>query len=256
MRNHNEKTRDIARSVLPSTARKSARQNARHARKRERANERQLLHDLSGGSNYDDFEGDWARHHRRTSSDMVSDRRSADKVGPLLHWAQRTIERSHDLGHASPEDREVYFRKLLPPGPIGDHAVSHLWWVLEDPPIWATRSRRRPETTNPDIDRVEEIVAAGGHGDLNRRLRAVLGGVVKHTVRLPAERLVDNDHLEPGLLLPPRTVVEYRRPALRFLRGAHDVESFVREAGWNVVNVVRDLQEELKPVQPSLQPRG
>ena len=244
MRNHNEKARDMARSVLPSTARRSARQNANHIHKWERANERQLLHDLGRGTDYDDFEGDWARRHRRAVAGMVSDRRAADKVGPLLHWAQRTIDRSHDLTDASPEDRQFFFRRLLPPGLIGGHAVSHLWWVL-DPPPWRTGARQRHETTNPDIERLEAIVAAGSHGDFNRRLRAELGGVVKHTVRFPAERLVDDDHPAPGVLLPRRTVVEYRRPAIRLLHGAHDVEPFVREAGWNTIRVLRSFHDEL-----------
>ncbi|MCC6225018.1 MAG: hypothetical protein IT195_01250 [Microthrixaceae bacterium] len=46
MRNHNEKARDMARSVLPSTARKGARDARAVIHGRERAHERRLLHEL------------------------------------------------------------------------------------------------------------------------------------------------------------------------------------------------------------------
>lgn len=249
MRNHNEKHRDIARSVLPSTARKAARDNRAGVRNRERANERQLLHDLRVGIDFDDFEGDCAWRNRRDLADMIEDRRGADKVGPLLQWAERTIANSRHLTEASPEDREAHFRKVLPPGLIGDHAISHLWRVLDDDRRrrWS-RSRRVVETRNPDVGLVEEIVAAGRHGELNRRLRVELGGVVKRAVHLPAERLIDDDHPAPGALLPRRTTTEHHRRPVRFLLGAHDIEAFVRQAGWDGLKVVRDLHAELNDV--------
>jgi hypothetical protein len=134
MRNHHEKVRDIARSVLPSTARKAARRTRAQIHGRARAHERRLLHDLVRHHDPDDYEGTLglAERHRGDISDLVGDRRTADKVGPLLRWAERTVERDPTLSAATPEDREVYFRRVLPQGLVGDHAVSHLRWVIDD----------------------------------------------------------------------------------------------------------------------------
>lgn len=133
MRNHHEKTRDMARSVLPSNARKGARKDRAVIHGRERAHERQILHDLRRGVDPDGY-GDLgvSDRHRRDVTEMVWDRRAADKVGPLLRWAGRTVERDPKLAAASAQGREAHFRALLPPGLIGDHAVTHLRRVLED----------------------------------------------------------------------------------------------------------------------------
>lgn len=126
MRNHNEKARDMARSVLPSTARKSARQARASIHGRERARLRAELHSFRLAGDADEFEGDLTWTARRDITEMVDDRRGADKIGPLLAWADRIVERHPALGAATLEDREVYFRKILPPGLIGNHAISHL----------------------------------------------------------------------------------------------------------------------------------
>jgi len=248
MRNHNEKARDMARSVLPSTARKGARDTRATIHRRERAHERQLLHDLRHSSEPDDFEGDLgvASRHRRDVADMVSDRRAADKVSPLIAWAERLVDRDPMLCAATPEDREVYFRKVLPPGLIGNHAISHLYWVLDDRRAWWSRARRHTEhAPNPDVAIVEAIISAGRHGDLNRRLRAELDRVVAATVRLPPERLIDGDHPAPGVLLPYRSVTQYRRRYIRFLAGAHDAEAFVKDADREVLKVVRAFHADI-----------
>jgi len=248
MRNHNEKARDMARSVLPSTARKGARETRTTIHGRERAHERQLLHELRHWSEPDDFEGDLgvASRHRRDVADMVSDRRAADKVGPLIVWAERLVERNTVLSSATPEDREVYFRTILPPGLIGNHAISHLYWVLDDRRGHWSRVRSRTENPrNPDVAIVEAIISAGRHGDLNRRLRAELDRVVAHSVRLPPERIIDGEHPAPGVLLPYRGVTDYRRRYIRFLAGAHDAAAFVKDADREVLKVVRAFHADI-----------
>lgn len=92
MRNHNEKPRDMARSVLPSTARKAARRQRASIHGRERARLRAALHGLRSTGDPDDFEGDLVWIARRDLEEMVDDRRGADKVGPLLAWAERLVE--------------------------------------------------------------------------------------------------------------------------------------------------------------------
>ena len=243
MRNHNEKTREMARSVLPSTARKSARLMRASIHGRERAQLRATLHALQAVGDPDDFEGDLAWTARRDIEEMVDDRRGADKVGPLLRWAERLVERDPALAAASPQDREVHFLKILPPGLIGNHAVSHLRWVLDD----RRRTWSRPRTGVPstDVELVAEIIAAGRHGDLNRRIRSTVPPVVVKSVRLPAKRVVDEDHPAPGFLVPARWVEERRRRHVRFLAGAHDVDAFVKDASWEVIQVVRAYHAEV-----------
>ncbi len=246
MRNHNEKARDMERSVLPSTARKGSRDTRRIIHRRERAHERYLIQQLRRCPDIEDFDENltFSDRHRRDIAEMVEDRRSADKVGPLVRWAERKIEQDSALAAASFQDREVHFAKLLPPGLIGDHALFHLRWVLDDrPPRWL-RVRRDHGSIKPDVEMVNEIIAAGRHGDLNRRIRVSVAPFVVRTVRLGPERVIDEQHPAPGVLLPHRTVTERRRREVRFLEGAHDVEAFVRDADWEVISVVRAFHAE------------
>lgn len=238
MRNHDEKARDMARSILPSTARKGARDARTHIRGRERARERDLLHQLRFCVDPDDFEGVLGEELHHEMASMVWDRRAADKVAPLLRWTERTIARDARLATASPAEREVHFRNLLPPGLIGDHAVSHLRWVLDDRP-WPSRSRRRVGGSDALVPLVEDVVAAGRHGDLNRRIRAEVPRKVVRDVLLPAERIVDDENPAPGRLVPRRRVREVLDRPVRFLAGAHDIEAFARDASWEVREVVR-----------------
>lgn len=245
MRNHNEKARNMARSVLPSTARKTARLTRASIHGRERARLRSALHELRAVGDPIDFDGDLTWIARRDIEEMVDDRRGADKVGPLLTWAERLVERDPALAAASPEDREVYFRKILPPGLIGNHAISHLRWVLDDRRRTSNRLRGNgANTLSSDVDLVAEIVAAGRHGGLNRRIRSTIAPVVVTRVRLPAERVIDDAHPAPGLLVPARWVEERRRRHVRFLGGAHDIEAFVKDASWDVIRIVRAFHSE------------
>ncbi len=248
MRNHNEKARDMARSVLPSTARKGARQTRAHIHGRERARLRAELHALrSIGQEADDFEGDLAWTAKRDIKEMVNDRRGADKVGSLIAWAERVVERDPALTSANWNDRAVYFGKLLPPGLIGNHAIFHLRWALDDRGRyrWTGACQRQVDTPPSSVEMVQAIVAAGRHGELNRRIRSSVSSMVVRSVRLPAERIIDDENPAPGRLVPARWVDERRRRDVRFLAGAHDIEAFVKNANWDVIKVVRALHAEL-----------
>lgn len=248
MRNHDHKARDMARSVLPSTARKGAREARAIVHGRERAHERQVLHHLRRCLDPEDYDGDLgvSSRHRGDVSDMVDDRRGADKVGPLVAWAERLVQRDPALLAATPEDREVHFRKILPPGLIGNHAIVHLWWVLDEGRgRWSWNRTSTVSAGIPDVEVVEGILAAGGHAELNRRLRTELDRVVSRTVWLPPQRLIDDDHPAPGVLLPSRRTIEHRRRHIRFLAGAHDVVAFVEDADWEVLRVARALHAEI-----------
>jgi hypothetical protein len=246
MRNHNEKARDMARSVLPSTARKAARKQRALIHGRERARLRAALHESRTIGDPDDFEGDLVWIARRNLEEMVDDRRGADKVGPLLAWAERLVETVPALTDASLEDREFYFRKILPPGLIGNHAISHLRWILDDDRRTWSWSRANPQSRpTADVDLVAEILTAGCHGELNRRIRSTIAPVIIKRVRLPAERVVDDEHPAPGWLVPARWVEARRRRHVRFLAGAHDVDAFVKDASLGVIQVVRAFHAEV-----------
>lgn len=135
MRNHNDKRRDMARSVLQSTARRSAkaRRNIHHA---ERSVTRAMLHRAltEGDDGFDDVV-DYP--YRSRLAEFVEDRRSKDKVAPLIRWASRTIVVDRHLRDAAPAQQLEYFRRALPNNVIGHHAIFHLEMVIN--PRWGPR---------------------------------------------------------------------------------------------------------------------
>ena len=112
------KERDMGRSVLPSSSRKAARADKRAANKNYRASVRDAIASFDG----EDIDESLIRDGRRLSNMcwMRSERRAADKVAPLMRWAEAKVA---DLPM---EDRETYIRKILPEGMIGNHAWTHL----------------------------------------------------------------------------------------------------------------------------------
>jgi hypothetical protein len=200
VRNHNEKTRDMARSVLPSTRRAWAREARRAIHHRERARLRSALA-VARRDEPDDIEVDLAFVDRGARRDFVLDRRSGDKVAPVINWAVRTIAKSVDLRQLDPRDQLDHFRRVLPDNLIGRHAVSHLEWVLVDRAEWQARwAQRRPSDRFDEelASAVDRVLAAGAHGELNRAL--------KHSY---------DTYWEPG---DPRRVL---------LHGAHDRDRFI-----------------------------
>lgn len=117
MRNHDEKYRDIARSVLPSTARRSVRAEKARIDRKARHSVRIELHVL--GHCVDDpiWDADVVGADvRRDVCELVEVRRDADKVGPLVRWAGRIVEREPRLRGGTKVDRTRYFASLLPEG--------------------------------------------------------------------------------------------------------------------------------------------
>lgn len=109
MRNHNEKVRDITRSVLPSTSRRSA----SHTRKLiHRAERRGVAAALRRGD-----DPIIIRSHRGDITEMVWERRGADKVAPLVRWALHRARTNPELRDASLDDQVEHFRQLLPDRP-------------------------------------------------------------------------------------------------------------------------------------------
>jgi hypothetical protein len=179
VRNHDHKIKDISRSVLPSTARKSARDNRKIIHKRLRARELAAVtayrQDTDPGSVTPDVRGTYGPD----ITQMVRQRRSRDKVGPLIRWARATIAANPLLRSASKADQVAYFARMMPDTTIGRHAVQHIEQALE----WHERRARytasRPAGPGPHVTDMErqlrQILEAGLHAALNARLRQLAG---------------------------------------------------------------------------------
>jgi len=92
---------------------------------------------------------------------------------------------------------------------------------------------------------VEAIVAAGAHGELNRRIGRSIAPFVRKPVIVPPTRLIDNDHPAPGILVPRHVEHIVRWQSRRFLAGAHDINGFANQAPVVERNIARDLYVEL-----------
>lgn len=171
-----KKTRSIARSVLPSTARKSARDNKREYHATHRSEQRRVNHAIARHITttrddgtlcadpdlFDDFEGldTFDGYHAATKKpsigwddmrEIVSNRRGHDKLGPLISWARAT-EKDKMRGW-SVEDKIAYFKAVLPDTLQGRHALGHVESALDlstDPFRYSYRSHHRPL---PDKDK-------------------------------------------------------------------------------------------------------
>src|SRR5580693_692413 len=210
MRNHDEKVKDISRSVLPSTGRKGARDTRRIIHKRQRTRELTGLTDYRRTADPDNETPDFRGKAAPEITYMVRRRRASDKIGPLVRWAQATIAADQRLRSASRPEQVAYFARLMPATLIGEHAVKHIEWELE----WRDRRASYSSGTRAAAARsaraaaterqVHEILAAGLHGTLNLELRH------------EAERQVG---------WPPARQPMPRRPLL----GAHDAKAFADE---------------------------
>lgn len=212
MKNYDEKTKDMAESVLPSTARKSVREERRRIHHAQRARQREAFARLDVGG-VEDYGPDF-REGRRLSATrwMVLDRRSADKIGPLTRWAVAVVTADPDLRDAELAVQVAHFARLFPDNLIGRHAVQHIEWALRYEaarPTWLDRRSAEAKETHEHYRRVvgevRRIIESGAHGELNAALR----------------QLYQQPALQNGTLV---TV-----PPARYLLGAHDVGAFVHD---------------------------
>lgn len=249
MRNYNEKARDMARSVLPSSRRRGARADRTAAHGRERVRLRAELHALAGFDDPDDYEGELDWIARRDIAQMVEDRRYGDKIGPLIQWARRTVETDPHLREATPLERLDHFRRLLPPNLTGRHALFHVEWAVGYDPYWTPFHWTDRKAVGPSmVDMVTTIVAAGRHGELNRRIRHASVTSELETTTLPRDYLIDDDHPAPGIPLPRRTITRQVAVYVHYLAGAHDIEAFAAHTshGGIVWNLYREITARAK----------
>lgn len=236
MKNHSEKRRDMARSVLPSTARRPARLEKRRIQHVERARTKDALRRMRRAEHPDDISADLAWTNRPDRDHLIGSRRGADKVGPLIRWAEVLVKREPELAEADFEERRAHFATMLPPNKAGRHALSHLGWAID--PAWeAQRTERREHRAR--ADRVAEerrddlrnavriILALGGHRRLNEAIRRATPQFgwrwVWKTEPVP-------EHLTGFGLTPRRVQVrEEVQISPRVLHGAHDIDDFVAD---------------------------
>ena len=133
---HSNKTRDIIRSILPSTRRRYSRYEKARINRANRHQVRQALRDH--GSDIIDEDGDIIpddakltmlihnsdRHRRRDTRMMVSERRGADKISHFVRWCEARTK------HIPEEDTRTryYLISGLIGGPadiIREHALGH-----------------------------------------------------------------------------------------------------------------------------------
>jgi hypothetical protein len=227
VRNHDEKIKDIGRSVLPSKGRRSARDNRRRIHRKQRARELAAVIAYRRAADPQDVTPDVRGTYGPDITVMVWSRRGADKVGPLIRWAKATIAADPVLRSAPRAEQVAYFARLMPDNTIGRHAVQHIEQALE----WEERRMRyrASRSTGPDasVARMErqlrQILEAGLHAALNAGVR----------------HLADTQEVRPRATPMPR----------RLLLGSHDVEAFATVmASWPKV---RDLVADLAATRPA-----
>jgi hypothetical protein len=217
MRNHDQKIKDMSRSVLPSTRRKSAQDDRRIIHKQQRARELAAVTAYRRDTDPDGVTPDIRGTYAPDITQMVWDRRAQDKIGPLVRWARATIAADPVLRSASRAEQVAYFARLMPDTTIGRHAVQHIEQDLERHECRARCNASRPSAPGPHVAGMErqlrQILETGLHAILNAGLR----------------RLADAQEVRPRAAAMPR----------RLLLGSHDVEAFAAKmARWPAV---RDL---------------
>lgn len=119
------KRRQMARSLLPSTARREAARDLACVRRRNRRQIAEHLRVLNGptavvAEQWDDATFDGRAWPQREIKEVVWDRRDYDKVAPFQRWAVAVT------AHLAPPARLDAMREVLPPGLMARHALSHI----------------------------------------------------------------------------------------------------------------------------------
>jgi hypothetical protein len=232
VRNHDQKIKDMAESVLPSTGRKAARQRRRNLHHTERARTRTSLYNWVRSAERADLDISPASTYRSDIRELVYDRRAGDKVGPLVRWALRKVDTDPALMSSPWPEQVEAFRGLLPDNLIGRHALLHIetalrwrsWRPERTQPWWSVRAER-------DLDQVRAqvrlILETGRHKELNRRIKGAFNRQSIHV-----------DTASRASLVPSR-----------LLFGVHDVDDFAAYARRHdtVRRIVVDLADPRGP---------
>lgn len=182
-----EKIRQMARSILPSTWRHAPVHRALIHRRLRRETHQSLSALLGDPELWDDGVS-FGEEIQKEVRPFVNGRRGGDKLNHFQRWA---VERTKQLPLAS---RLGAMRAVLPDGLIGQHAISHLEHNKRiSPPKFLRKPRRRPKS--PVMNKGEQaqllrelIEVHDGHRALNRALRNARLTVPHHRLGEPPYR--------------------------------------------------------------------
>lgn len=185
MRNHYEKAKDMAESVLPSTGRVGAAKARRAIHHSERVRARAALSRYLVDPGRGDEQADVhvaGRHYRRDISELVWDRRAHDKVGPLCRWAVRRVATNPELADLDVAGQVEALHKVLPDNLIGRHALSHIERAIESDRITRDRGRRPASSSYREArvaflrEQLRFVLDFGRHGQFNRAIKTAQAG--------------------------------------------------------------------------------
>lgn len=221
----------MARSILPSSARVWAQREKRIKNKKVRHGVKQ---DLRRALFDEDFADNADLFREPSWSYYVRERQGADKLNHFEKWAVEITRHIDEV-----DGRRAYIRSVLPPGLIGWHAMSHLdryneflsnpfaYGRVPGEPSWRDRSNsnkraqeeRRQREYEERVDVLSEITKApGGHRLLNRYL------IQKHR---RVEWVISGEKTPE---CPSGSYLEYVGPERpRLLRGLGDIEDFLED---------------------------
>ena len=188
----------MARSILPSTARRHARYRKQRSGQRARArNEARLRRLMDHLDDLDGFEEPLDRYDLDDTGwdGMVDDRREADKVAPLIRWAEARIARNRRLATGDYWARRNYFARLLGDTVVGRHALQHLDGLFgEENPylygrspgrltVWELAERRRVTERAEHDERARmlaDVLDGADERRLNERITALTPPIEEH----------------------------------------------------------------------------
>lgn len=223
-----EKSREMARSLLPSKNREAARKSRvsiqQGRRRRSRMQEARLTRELEDSEDFSAIDSEADARLRV----MVRRRRDGDKLGPFFRWAKavaRPVPQEHRLAH---------IRALVPRGVIGDHALRHLSserefeHPTETARLQALMRTARKNRSSAWLDRGEQaellravLRAPGGHRAFNQWLR------VTHITEYRKEKRRRPCPCAPGCSIVEEVDVPVGPTRARMLQGVHDVLPFI-----------------------------
>lgn len=147
------KTREMLRSILPSTGRTAARHFKKEAKRTARTNINQALRDFIYEDDWNDDSELLMRIHDQDGIQkskirrMVSRRRDADKINHFVRWAEHLTK---DID-GNREKRAYFITHIGGSGDlIRDHAIGHFIAPWELNPVWELRwGRSKVEDIEP-----------------------------------------------------------------------------------------------------------
>lgn len=221
-----DKIRDMAHSVLPSKRRKAAKEDLKNVKRKNRRKVRGSLGNVTRHTYlnddpadvFDDVEDDFEFFPSGEINYLVRERRNADKINPLMRWAEQATKKIKD-----PVQRYMWVKDKMPKGLIGRHAMTHVDDVdgIEAPgynPFYYTRYSnyyRAPAEHDVRAELIKLLAIPGAHKRLNAAIKQYRPWSFK-------EDRTYNRETHKWELIPCSH-------SPRVLMGVHDVDDFLVE---------------------------